>query len=290
MTRVAVDLGGTKVAVARVDGPRVLARRASPTPAQAGPEAVVDAIVALVGDWIEGVGTVAVASTGRVHGGVVHAVNEATMPGWTAFPLADALTRRWGVPVVVANDAHAAAWGEARFGAGIGVDDFVFVTVSTGVGAGVVAAGRLVHGARGLSGHLGFVRGAVADGFLEEHASGAAIARAASASLGRAVTTREAFAAADAGDARAEAIVAAAVAALARALVDARWLLDPERVAVGGSVGLAPGYLDRLRAALEALQPGEAPLQLVPAMLGADAGLVGAADLLDGDEPAAQPA
>jgi predicted NBD/HSP70 family sugar kinase len=281
MTRVAVDLGGTKVAVARVDGARVLERREAPTPAAAGPEAVVDAVVALLAGWPVADG-LAVAATGRVVDGVVHAVNRATLPGWEGFPLAGALGDRLGAPAFVANDAQAAAWGEHRFGAGAGLEDLLFVTVSTGVGAGVVAAGRLVTGARGLAGHLGFVRGAVGEGFLEAHASGVAIARAGAVALGGAPTTREVVAAADAGDPRAARVVDDAVAALARALVDVRWLLDPARVAVGGSVGLAPSYLPRLRAALARLEPEAAPWDVVPATLGRDAGLIGVADLAPG--------
>lgn len=87
------------------------------------------------------------------------------------------------------------------------------------------------------------------------------------------------FARADGGDARARAVVREAVDALARALVDLRWLVDPERVAVGGSVGLAPGYLVALRRALTRLEPDD-PLAVVAAELGADAGLLGAAALL----------
>jgi predicted NBD/HSP70 family sugar kinase len=289
--RVAVDLGGTKIAVARVQGARVLERRSALTPAAEGPDAVVAAIAALLDGWSLD-GGLAVAATGRVHDGVVHAVNRATLPGWEAFPLADALRVRTGARAVILNDAHAAAFGEARHGAGVGLRDFLFVTVSTGVGAGVIAAGQLLRGARGLAGHVGFVRNATADGFLELHASGTAIERAARHAIGDAITPRAVFAAAEAGDPRAEAVIRSAVAALARALRDARWLLDPERVAIGGSVGLASGYLARLRAALAELEPDASPLDLVPAALGGDAGLIGAAAFAAesaAHPPAAQP-
>jgi predicted NBD/HSP70 family sugar kinase len=94
------------------------------------------------------------------------------------------------------------------------------------------------------------------------------------------------FAAADAGDPAADAVVEAAVERLAAALVDLRWLVDPARVAIGGSVGLAPGYLARLRDAL-ALREPDGPLPVVVAELGGDAGLLGAADLLGDDGPRA---
>lgn len=280
--RTAVDLGGTKVAVARLVGARVVERREAPTPAADGPEAVVDAVVGLLAGWPVADG-IAVAATGRVVDGVVHAVNRATLPGWDGFPLAAALTERIGGSVFAVNDAHAAAWGEHRFGAGAGLEDLLFVTVSTGVGAGVVAAGRLVTGARGLAGHLGFVRApGGAEDVLELRASGVAIARAGATALGGAPTTRAVVAAADAGDPRAARVVDDAVAALARVLVDVRWLLDPTRVAIGGSVGLAPSYMLRLRAALARLEPDAAPWDVVPAALGRDAGLIGVADLAHG--------
>jgi predicted NBD/HSP70 family sugar kinase len=289
--RLALDLGGTTTRAALVRGGRVEQRSVAPTPAREGPEAAVAVAAELLTPFVGRVDAVCVAATGRVHDGRVSAVNRATLPGWGEFPLARALAELTGLPVRVVNDAHAATWGEARFGAGRGARDFAFVTVSTGIGAGVVAEGRLLRGARGLAGHLGFwnlagdgVAGSVGapDGgrtVLEHLASGTGIARAGSAACGEPLSTREVFERAEGGDARARAVVQEAVNALARALVDLRWLVDPERVAVGGSVGLAPGYLVALREALSRLEP-EDPLAVVAADLGADAGLLGAAALL----------
>jgi N-acylmannosamine kinase len=289
--RLALDLGGTTTRAALVRGGRVEQRSVAPTPAREGPEAAVAVAAELLTPFVGRVDAVCVAATGRVHDGRVSAVNRATLPGWGEFPLARALAELTGLPVRVVNDAHAATWGEARFGAGRGARDFAFVTVSTGIGAGVVAEGRLLRGARGLAGHLGFwnlagdgVAGSVGapDGgrtVLEHLASGTGIARAGSAACGEPLSTREVFERAEGGDARARAVVQEAVDALARALVDLRWLVDPERVAVGGSVGLAPGYLVALREALSRLEP-EDPLAVVAADLGADAGLLGAAALL----------
>jgi predicted NBD/HSP70 family sugar kinase len=289
--RLALDLGGTTTRAALVRGGRVEERSVAPTPAKEGPEAAVAVAAELLTPFVGRVDAVCVAATGRVHDGRVSAVNRATLPGWDEFPLARALEELTGLPVRVVNDAHAATWGEARFGAGRGARGFAFVTVSTGIGAGVVAEGRLLRGARGLAGHLGFwslagdgVAGAVRapDGgrtVLEHLASGTGIARAGSAACGEPLSTRAVFARAEGGDARARAVVREAVDALARALVDLRWLVDPERVAVGGSVGLAPGYLVALRRALTRLEPDD-PLAVVAAELGADAGLLGVAALL----------
>jgi len=275
--RVAVDLGGSRCRVALVRGAHVVERREVATPAQAGPEAVVAALAALITTWPQYRSGVHVAATGRVHEGRVTAVNRATLPGWDAFPLAASLSERLAAPVTVLNDAQAAAWGEYVHGAGRGTRDFAFVTVSTGVGAGLIASGALLRGARGLAGHLGFVAVPGSEpSYLEAVASGRAIASRGSAVSGRSLTTAEVFANAAAGDAGAAAVIAAAIDELADALVTLRWLLDPQRVAIGGSVGLAPGYLERLVRALAQRQDGE-PLHLVPAALAADAGLVGAA-------------
>ncbi len=184
--------------------------------------------------------------------------------------LADAL----GVPVVAVNDAQAAAWGEYRHGAGQG-RDLLFLTVSSGIGGGMVAGGRLLHGARGLAGSLGQIPGrrggpagrarlglrhrGGARGRRDTMDARACSRRRAGGGLGRARARRSA-------------------AALAAALVGLQALLDPERVVIGGGVGLAEGYLDRVRTALsrhpERLRPA-----LVAARLGADAGVVGVADL-----------
>jgi len=287
--RLALDLGGTTTRAALVRGGRVEERSVAPTPTREGPEAAVAVAAELLAPFVGGVDAVCVAATGRVQDGRVSAVNRATLPGWDAFPLARALAELTGLPVRVVNDAHAATWGEARFGAGRGARDFAFVTVSTGIGAGVVAEGRLLRGARGLAGHLGFwsldrVAGPIGDPdggriVLEHLASGTGIARAGSAACGAPLSTRAVFERAEGGDARARIVIHEAVDALARALVDLRWLVDPERVAVGGSVGMAPGYLVALREALSRLEPGD-PLAVVAAELGADAGLLGAAALL----------
>jgi N-acetylmannosamine-6-phosphate 2-epimerase/N-acetylmannosamine kinase len=280
--QLALDIGGTSMVAALVDGAAVLERRAMPTPAAAGPDALADAAAELLAPWSAEARHLCVAATGHVHDGRVTAVNPATLTGWSSYPLAAELARRTRCSVSLMNDAHAAAWGEFRFGAGRNCTDFVFITVSTGIGGGIVLNGELVTGASGLAGHLGFwhdLAGPENNDFLELHASGRAIAERGTRGLGRPVSTREVFSAAAAGEAGAAGIVSDAVRRLARALLNVRWLLDPERIAIGGSVGLSDGYLARLGAELAALAP-EVSLEIVPAQLRHDAGLLGAADRL----------
>lgn len=284
MATLALDLGGTKIAAALVDGATLRHRQQVPTPASAGPEAVIASLLALTErvrtDANEPIERVAIATTGQVLEGRVWAVNRATMPGWEGIPIAARLQTVLGCPVTLVNDAHAAAWGEHRYGAGSGCHDFLFVTVSTGIGAGVVIAEQLARGARGLAGHLGFwaVGNPPSPSILEARASGSAIARAASAVTGEAISSEAAFAGAH-HDARLARVIDEAVAELAGALVQVRWLLDPSRIAIGGSVGLATGYLERLQEATARLAPAASPMPLLRAALGADAGLLGAAAL-----------
>ncbi|HEX2865033.1 MAG TPA: ROK family protein [Deinococcales bacterium] len=273
----AVDIGGTKIAAALARGPRDLERLEARTPAASGPQAVaheaarlVERLLARTGESVTALG---VAATGRVTGGQVTALNPATMPGWEAFPLPDRLTALTGLPAVVLNDADAAAWGEYRFGAGAGTRQFLFVTVSTGIGGGLVLGGKLHTSASGLQADLGFTRDR--DGQpLELNASGRALDRAATA-LGW-EDARDLMARLST-DPRAQARLEDACDRLALKLADLRPLLGLERIAIGGGLGLAPGYLETLRARLDALGPGYAtPLE--PARLGVDAGLVGAND------------
>jgi predicted NBD/HSP70 family sugar kinase len=275
LPHLAVDLGGTNLRVALIARGEILARRESPTGASGGPEGVLQSIIEAVTPWLMQASSISVAATGRVHGGRVSAVNRATMPGWEGIPVAVRLEAAFGRPVRVMNDAHAAAWGEYRYGAGRGVADFAFVTVSTGVGAGLVHEGVPLTGARGLAAHLGFVPGI--DGELFENiASGRAIAERGSLALGRKLSTAEVIAAADAADPVAEEVLVGAIAGLVDALAVLRWLHDPARVAIGGGVGLNPTYRQRLATAL-AGRRDVADLEVVPASLGADAGLIGAA-------------
>jgi N-acylmannosamine kinase len=155
-----------------------------------------------------------------------------------------------------------------------------FVTVSTGVGGGIVQGGRLLEGRRGSAGSIGHVLadpagpvcGCGQRGCLEAVASGPAIA-----AEGGAATAVELFARAAAGDPRAIAAIERSSTAVARTLAGLAALLDLDLAVLGGGVGLAPGYLAAVERALSAL-PARFRLPLAAARLGRDAGLIGAAD------------
>ncbi|PYE55392.1 N-acylmannosamine kinase/N-acetylmannosamine-6-phosphate 2-epimerase/N-acetylmannosamine kinase [Deinococcus yavapaiensis KR-236] len=254
-------MGGTKLAAALVEDARVVERREVAMPKDRSPWRVVQAFVDLGSEWARFAPRVAVAATGHVRRGRVSALNLETLP-WTDVDLQSLLRGAFAKPTVVLNDADAAAWGEFRFGAGHGTERFLFVTVSTGVGAGMVLDGRLVEGAE-----IGFTR--LADGTpLELAASGTALDRYAKARgwTGARDVVRHA-----ASDEDAEAALAHAARLIAGKLWDAAKLLDLERVAVGGGLGLASDFRAKLEAHVGV------PGLLAPAKLGVDAGLVGAA-------------
>lgn len=150
----AVDIGGTKIAVAAVqeDG-RIAAKAEWPTPAEQGPEGSVRRIAALLCEFGERAGGMlagaGVGCTGPVDPltGIVGDVD--LLPGWNGFPLAERLAGAAGLTVAVENDADAAALAEAQWGAGRKARRFVYVTISTGIGAGIVMDGKLYRGVDG---------------------------------------------------------------------------------------------------------------------------------------------
>lgn len=275
----AIDLGGTKLLVALVDGSRVLDRVEQPTERGAAPADWLARIAELARPWTGRYARAGISVTGPVSDGRWSALNPGTLAIPAGFPLKSALEETLGVPVVACNDAQAAAWGEYRYGAGAGCD-MAFLTVSTGIGGGIVWNGRLVVGRGGLAGSFGQLRPLLAaqgDERLEDCASGRWIGEAATR-LGLAADARAVFAQAADGAAWAEAIVAASAASVARLCANIQLTIDPDVIVVGGGVGLAAGYLQRVVDALAACPPPLLPT-LKSAALGGDAGIIGVAAL-----------
>lgn len=257
----ALDIGGTKSSAALVTCGVVGERVVLPTRREDGPAAWLRALAEATNGWrFTGV---AAAVSGLVRDGCWSAVNPATLPVPAGFPLLEALRQAFGTPTSAVNDAQAAAWGEYRFGAGAG-RDMAFVTVSSGIGGGLVVGGRLLRGHGGLAGHIGQIP--FPEARLEDDASGFGIARNAGAPDAAAALAADGPA------------VQAGIAALARGMVTLQAIVDPEVIVIGGGFGLAPGVIGRLRVAVQA-HPAALRPDLVPAALGADAGLVGVADL-----------
>lgn len=276
----AVDLGGTKTAAARVVAGRIEHRLQVPTRGDASVDAQIDAMAGLLDELgFRMGGKLGVAVAGRIDAaGRWQAVNSSILSGIGSESLLDRLQNRFGTDVRVRNDAAAAALAEAKLGAGRGAEHFAYLTVSTGVGGGIVLNGRLIQSRNGLAGHLGFVSnprgnslcGSGRHGTLESIASGRAICLAAG--------TGDAKTAFAAKTPAACAAIDRSAAAISTLCADLNAIFGLDRIAIGGSVGLAPGYLPRVTSGL-ALEPELFRVPVVSASLGHDSALLGA--LLD---------
>jgi glucokinase len=282
------DLGGTKIAAARVDETGRIARcLATATPAEGG-EAVVEALTDLLRQLpAEGARALGVDVPGLARAdGIVWAPNIA---GWECMPLGPMLTRRFHLPVLIESDRNAFVTGEAWLGSARDCRDVVFVAVGTGIGAGIISDGRLIRGYGELSGCLGWM--AVRDRFrpeyqavgcLESHAAGPGIAREAERVFGRPIDSREVVKLARRGDAKAREVIGAAGRELGLGLANVVDVLNPEMIVVGGGVAEAGNLL--LEPARAALRQWAQPLaarqvRVSRSRLGSRAGLLGMAKL-----------
>jgi N-acetylmannosamine-6-phosphate 2-epimerase/N-acetylmannosamine kinase len=274
-TILAADLGGTKTLAALVRGGQVLERRQIATDRSAGPDGWTAQLSGLVADWQHRFDGIGIAVTGIIEEGRWSALNPRTLPVPHGYPLAERVVRLLGIVPVLANDAQAAAWGEFAHGAGQG-RDMAFVTVSTGIGGGLVLGGRLVTGAGSLAGSFGLLPddGGAA---VEDLASGRWIEDEA-ARAGHSVGTPAVFAAAEGGAAWADAILDASARRVARLCRAIQLVVDPSCIVIGGGVGLAGGYIPRIERHLDDLPPRQRPA-LARAALGSDAGIIGIAAL-----------
>jgi glucokinase len=306
---VGVDVGGTKVAAGVVDedGTLLVKRRRSSAAQETGAtERVIAELVSELAQAypVEAVGVGAPGLVDETRSVVRFAPNLA----WHDLPLAAQLTGLTGLPVVVENDANAAAWAEYRFGAARGLEEVVVVTVGTGIGGGLVLGGRLHRGRFGLAGEIGHLvlesggRSCACGrrGCWEQYASGNALLREARTraaedrdgarlllSLGdgtpEGVSGKDISRAAEGGDPVALASFSEIGRWLGRGMAELSAVLDPGCFVVGGGVSEAGELLlgparDAYRTYL--VGAGIRPFpEIVAAELGNDAGLVGAADL-----------
>jgi glucokinase len=296
---VGIDIGGTKlVAAALTEDGTPVRRERTETPADGSEQELVDALVGLVrrlGPGLPvGVGIAGlVDADGRIRYGPNVAVRD--------LPLQQRLADALGVRVVVRNDASVAVYGEWAAGAGRGHDDLIMLTLGTGVGGGVMLAGRLAEGAHGFGGELGHMiiheGGRLCPcgnlGCLEAYASGTSIGRRAAELLsqeaapsalldaGREPSGKQVTEAALAGDPLARRVLTEAGTALGVGIASLANAFDPSRILIGGGAGIHGAELLR-PAAVDAAQErlmGRAfrpALDIAVADLGDDAGMVGA--------------
>ena len=301
---VAVDLGGTRIRSALINEKgEILARAERETLAQEGPEAVIGRIEACIRDVARGTEAISIAAPGPLDPwkGIVH--QAPNLPGWREVPLADILHRTFGVPIYLNNDANLAALAEHRFGTGQGASDLIYLTISTGIGGGIISQGKLLLGAKGLAAEVGHITlepegppcGCGGRGHLESLASGTAIARRAVEEMEKGtetsitrlvegelskVTAKVVAQAAREGGPLANSIFKEAGFYIGLGITNLLHLLNPQLVILGGGVSKAGDLLfDPVRATVEAraIPSIKEGVKIVPSALGDDAGLLGAA-------------
>lgn len=309
---IAVDLGGThlRTAVCTADG-RILSRTKIETEAQQGAEHVVARMIHLIREAIRQNPTCCVKAIGigapgplQPRTGIV--IECPNLPGFEMYPLRERITAAIGLPTILENDANAAAVGEHRYGAGRGFANMVYLTISTGIGGGIIIEDKIYWGDSGYAGEVGHMTleahgprcncGNI--GCLEALAAGPAIARNARAAIaaGRPtrildmtpgrdpenITAHIVTDAAKAGDALAVELLAQSGFYIGIGIVNLLHILNPGRVVIGGGVSFAGDLIfDPIRRTVEERAPlaFRKDVDIVPAALGDDAGLLGVAAL-----------
>jgi glucokinase len=295
---IGVDLGGTNLRAAAVNANgEVLARVSVPANYDAGPLKVVNEIVAAIrkvrdhldNGELRGVG-IGVPGFIDIERGVV--IGSSNLPGFNDFPVRDEIQQHLGIPIILENDANAAALGEKWIGAGQNVKHLILLTLGTGIGGGVIADGKILHGSHGMAGEFGHMTvfpdgnpcGCGNNGCLEKHASATAIA-----AMGRMMhfgheinTAEDVYVLALAGNARALQVFDSVGRALGIALASLINAFNfPLYLLSGGPLPawdfFAPSLFAEVRK--RSFTFARTGTRIEKAQLGADAGLLGAAYL-----------
>ena len=314
--RIGIDVGGTNVKIALVDGEgKIIYSNSVPTYAQMGYEYTVNNIKQAIRDLmketntdakeIEGIGFDFPGQVDYKTGVVKLAPN---IPGWVNVPIAQMIEEEFNIPTRIDNDVRCAALGELKFGAGKGCENFVCITVGTGIGSGLVINGQLVLVAANAAGEIGHIKlqmnggpicGCGDTGCLEAFASGPSIVAMAQEYLkgGKSTKFREMAGAdgeitpyivakaAEAGDPVAKRIFEIVGSYIGMGLVSVINLLNPEKVIIGGGVAAAGDLLlDPIRKTIKerAMVVAGNSVEIVPAELGNSAGVIGASMLVEG--------
>jgi glucokinase len=312
--RIGIDVGGTNVKIALVDeNGKIIYSNSVPTYAKMGYEYTVNNIKQAIKDLmketstdsssIDGIGFDFPGQVDYKTGVVKLAPN---IPGWVNVPIAQMIEEEFHIPTKIDNDVRCAALGELKFGAGRGCENFICMTVGTGIGSGLVINGKLVRGASNAAGELGHIKLQMKDGpicgcgdtgCLEAFASGPAIVAMAQDYIkgGKAAKFSEMAAdgeitpyivakAAEQGDPIAKRIFEIVGEYIGLGLSSVINLLNPEKVIIGGGVAesgellLAP--IRRTVKERTMVVAGNA-VEIVPAELGNSAGVIGASMLID---------
>lgn len=313
--RIGIDVGGTNVKIALVDGEgKIIYSNSVPTYAQMGYEYTVNNIKQAIKDLMKETNTEAKDIQGigfdfpgqvDCKTGVVK--NAPNIPGWVNVPIAQMIEEEFHIPTRIDNDVRCAALGELKFGAGRGCENFVCITVGTGIGSGIVINGKVVRGAANAAGELGHIKLQMEDGplcgcgdsgCLEAFASGPSIVAMAQEYLkgGKSAKFRELAGdgeitpyivakAAEAGDPVAKRIFEKMGYYIGMGLTSVINLLNPERIIIGGGVAeCGELLLDPIKRTINerAMKVQRDAVEIVPAELGNSAGVIGASMLVEG--------
>ena len=297
---IVADVGGTHIRVAcfpvQSQKPSIIQRIDT-----VGPDSPHDRLIQLIAAVApkgEEIAAITVAAPGPLNpfeGIVYEAPN---IPSWINLPLRKQLEDQFHVPVAIGNDANLAALGEWRFGAGVGHHNLMYITVSTGIGGGVIIENQMLLGVRGLAAELGHVTvipdgplcGCGQRGHLEAVASGPAIALwmeqelsqgiPSSLSANQPITAKDVSLAASQGDELAKAALARSATYIGTAIADYLHIFNPTLVIIGGGVSQSgEAFFDPLRLAMNEHVMSKKYLEdltLTPSALGDDVGLMGA--------------
>ncbi len=286
-TIIGIDLGGTKISAAiATDKGKVLAIKTVPTEAKLGLAHVVSRMTDLVNALCIGTGRpfnsikcVGVGAPGPVIASSGTVVNPPNLPGWGKVALRPMLEKRLKTKVVLENDANAAAIGELRFGAGKKFSDFVYVTVSTGIGGGIVINKQLFRGSSGSAGEVGHM---VIDmngpkcpcgrkGHLEGMAAGPAIHKQAG------MSPRDIEMLAKKGNKKAKAQIELAAYRIGTGFANIAHILNPEAIIVGGGVSsFGKPFFDAINKRVKECVISGVRVKVIPAKLKKDVGVIGA--------------
>jgi glucokinase len=306
-----IDIGGTKIAIALATPDyKIIAKRNFPMQVSDGADMILERTLNELGILIEqeqgDLLKIGVACAGPldVRRGLI--LSPPNLPGWDEFPIVEIIRRRIKVLVVLENDANAAALAEHRFGAGKEFKNLVYVTISTGIGGGIIADGKLIHGRTGNAGEIGHITvmpngircACGARGCLEAVCSGTGIARrfveklqsgASSIVIEKVqnieqVTTKHIAEAAAEGDSLAADIWEETIFYLSIGLGNLIVMFEPEAIILGGGVSMTgEQLLQPLRQQIYShikILPAE-KIQILHAGLGAESGIYGALALTE---------
>ncbi|RQD76119.1 MAG: ROK family protein [Candidatus Syntrophonatronum acetioxidans] len=307
---IGIDLGGTKILTVAADQKgKILLRKKEETRAREGPQVVIGQIADSVEEVLQlaRINKEEVLAAGICAAGFYNfqkglIMESPNLAKWKGVPLGKLLKEKINLPLFVENDANAAAYGEYLRGAGQGKNHLIYITVSTGIGGGIISHGEIYRGAEGYAGEIGHITMELEGptckcgnrGCLETLASGTAIARQAREALAlgmptrmpqvaamenrEEVTARHVFTAAEMGDQVAQEIVNRSIEYLGAGLGTLAHLFNPEAFVIGGGVSLSGDSLfTPLREVFYRRAPGPVSekVEILPARLREEAGIQG---------------